>query len=157
MLGSLNSLAAVSLLSIINRELGSGTAASPGALGAFAGLFVVMLASEIASGAETGRVGQEIVADLRKDMTKKILMAPISEIEQVQNHRILSALQQDAGHLSEFSRMLTHFVVALREVAGCAIYLFYVSPPMFLASAVMWTGSYWFTRHVLKGASPMRR
>jgi putative pyoverdin transport system ATP-binding/permease protein len=152
LLGSVNSLAAVSLLSIIDRELRAGAPTSLGALGAFAGFFIVMLASEIASGAEMGRVGQEVVASLRKDMTKKILMAPISEIEQVQSHRILSALQQDAGHLSEFSRMLTHFVVALCEVAGCAIYLFYLSPPMFLASAVVWAGSYWFTRHVLKGA-----
>jgi len=151
-IGCLNSFAAVSLLSIIDRELRSGTAASLGALGAFAGFFVVMLVSEIASGAETGYVGQEIVASLRKGMTKKILMAPIPEIEQVQSHRILTALQQDVGNLSGFSRALTYFVVAVCEVAGCAIYLLYLSAPMFLASAAVWAGFYLLTRHVLKGA-----
>src|SRR5208283_3039866 len=151
-IGCLNSFAAVSLLSIIDRELRSGTAASLSALGAFAGFFIVMLLSEIASGAETGRIGQGIVAGLRKEMTKKVLMAPIPEIERVQSHRILSALQQDVGNLSGFSRSLTFFVVAVCEVAGCAIYLFYLSPPMFLASVAVWGGSYCLTRYVLKDA-----
>ncbi len=151
-IGCVNSFAAVSLLSIIDRELRSGSAASLATLGAFTGFFVVMLASEIASGAETGFIGQEIVASLRKDMTRKVLTAPIPEIEQIQSHRVLAALQQDVGNLSGFSRALTYFVVAVCEVVGCAIYLLYLSAPMFLASAVVWAGSYLVTRYVLRGA-----
>ena len=148
--GCMNSVAAVSLLSIIDRELRSGTAASLGTLGAFAGFFIVMLASEIASGAETGYVGQEIVASLRKDLTKKVLLAPIPEIEQIQSHRVLAALQQDVANLSGFSHALTYFVVAVCEVVGCAIYLLYLSAPLFLASTAVWAGSYFITRYVLK-------
>ena len=94
----------MSLLSIIDRELRSGTPVSLSTLGAFVGFFIVMLASEIASGAEMGRVGQQIDAGLRKDMTRKILIAPIPEIERFQSHRILSALQQDVENLGGFSR-----------------------------------------------------
>lgn len=151
-MGGVNSFAAVALLSIIHRELHAEAPASIILVASFAALFFTMLASEIVSGVGNSFVGQNVIAEMRKDLAKKILSAPIAEIERFQSYRIITALNQDVYSLSEFSRGLSYLVVSICEAAGCGAYLIYLSPPMFLVCAGVGASAWLVIRQVLKGA-----
>lgn len=151
-MGGVNSFAAVALLSIIHRELHAEAPASIILVASFAALFFIMLASEIVSGVGNSFVGQNVIAEMRKDLAKKILSAPIAEIERFQSHKIITALNQDVYSLSDFSRGLSYLVVSICEAAGCAAYLIYLSAPMFLVCAGVGASAWLVIRQVLKGA-----
>jgi putative ATP-binding cassette transporter len=152
LMGGVNSFAAVALLSIVDRELRAAAPASFSLIGSFAALFFVMLASEIVSGVGNSFVGQNVIGEMRKDLAKKILSAPIAEIERFQSHRIITVLNRDVYSLSDFSRGLSYLVVSICEAIGCAAYLIYLSAPMFLVSAGVGVGAWLIIRHILKSA-----
>ena len=151
-MGGVNSFAAVLLLSIINRELHAEVPASITLVASFAALFFVLLASEIVSGVGNSFVGQNVIAEMRKDLAKKILSAPIAEIERFQPHRIITVLNQDVSSLSDFSRGLSYLVVSICEAAGCTAYLIYLSLPMFLVCAGVGASAWLVIRYVLISA-----
>jgi putative pyoverdin transport system ATP-binding/permease protein len=151
-MGSLNSFAAVALISLINQELRSEYSASAAIIASFAGLFILMVAGEIASSVGMSFVGQDVIAAVRKDLAQKTLYAPIEAIERFQSHRILATVNKDVESLSEFTRGFSYFIVAFCEALGCAIYLLYLSPPMFLASLSVGAGAYFLMRLLLRGA-----
>ncbi|WP_051335603.1 cyclic peptide export ABC transporter [Methylocapsa acidiphila] len=151
-MGAANSLAAVALLSIIQSELHAEAPASMVLVASFAGLFFVLLASEIASGVANSFVGQDAIAAMRKDLVQKILSAPIAEIERFQSHRIITALNQDVNSLSDFSRGFAFLVVSVCETVGAAAYLITLSLPMFLVCAAVGGGAWLVIRHLLKSA-----
>ena len=121
----------------------------------FAALVLLLLASEVASGAGNSIVGQAIVGELRKDLVRKILHAPIDELERVRSHRIIAALTTDINHISEYSRGLSYLVVAFCEALGCAAFLVYTSPLMFVMVSGIGVLIYIFIRHVSNNAYEM--
>nr|WP_256448916.1 cyclic peptide export ABC transporter [Methylosinus sp. KRF6] len=151
-MGGASGLAAVSLISLVDRELHAETPAPATLLLSLAGLTLLLLASEIVSGVGNSLVGQNIIAEVRKDLTKKILCAPIAEIERLQAHRIITTLNQDVDRISEFTRGLSYIVVASCQTLGCVAYLIYLSWPMFLIGVVVGAAAYAAIRLTLKSA-----
>ena len=152
LMGVVNSIAAVGLLSIIDRQIHSDDSAPSEALIAFAGLLATMLGAEIISGVGNTLVGQNAVFEVRRDLVRKILHAPIDALERAQNHRIIAALTTDINHISEFTRSLSFLIVAICETVGCAIYLVYFSWEMFLTVAATGLCTYLAIRWVSKVA-----
>ncbi|QGM45500.1 cyclic peptide export ABC transporter [Methylocystis heyeri] len=109
---------------------------------AFAGLLIVMFLGEFGAGVGQSLVGQDIVADIRRDLVRKIILAPIDQLEQTERHRLIAALTADVGRISGFIRGLAYLIVASCEAAACAIYMAYLSWPMFCAVALVGVANY---------------
>jgi putative pyoverdin transport system ATP-binding/permease protein len=136
-LGFVNSFAAVWLLSIIDAQLHASEPATLGVLLAFLALLIAMFVGEFGAGVGHSFVGQDVISDVRTDLVRKIILAPIDQLEQTEKHRLIAALTADVGRISGFTRGLAFFIVALCETAGCAVYMAYLSWPMFCAAALV--------------------
>lgn len=151
-MGGVSSLAAVSLLSFIEEDIHAAGQMPADRLTLFIGLLLLMLASQTIAGLGNSYVGQNVIAAARENLTKKILSAPIAEIERFQNHRIIAALNEDIGHVSEFTRGLSYLVIASCQAFGCFVYLAYLSWPMFLLALAVGVSASFVTRMALKSA-----
>jgi putative ATP-binding cassette transporter len=135
-LGVVGGLAVTALLAIINESLQADGRISEGMLAAFAGLCLVILLGSILSDMGANYVGQHVVAQLRNDLSRKILLAPIDEIERFRTHRLIPVLTQDVDVISDFAFNFAPLAVSLSVTLGCLAYLAVMSLPMFLATAV---------------------
>ncbi|MGF6774067.1 putative ATP-binding cassette transporter [Paraburkholderia sp. GAS199] len=129
-MGAASGLATAALLAVTNRTLHDGAAALPTLMWSFAGLCVLTLAGEVVSDIGNNLVGQRVIAMLRKNLSEKIMVAPISQIEQFRSHRLITALNQDIDTISSFSFMFSSLAIAVATIAGCLVYLLMLSPRM---------------------------
>ncbi|CAP44556.1 cyclic peptide export ABC transporter [Achromobacter pulmonis] len=127
-MGALSGLSTAWLLATVNRALHSPEGATLTLLLLFAGLCAVTIAGEIASDLGNSLVGQNVVAKLRKDLSDKILSAPIAEIERFRVHRITTTLNQDIDTISTFTFGFSGLAIAVAITVGCFAYLAVLSP-----------------------------
>jgi putative ATP-binding cassette transporter len=142
-MGAASGLSTAWLLATVNRALHAPQGATVALLWLFAGLCVVTIAGEIASDLGNSFVGQNVVAKLRKDLSEKILSAPIAEIERYRVHRITTTLNQDIDTISTFTFGFSGLAIAIAITAGCFAYLAVLSPVLsLLAAAAIALGSW---------------
>ncbi len=131
---SVSGIASGALLAAINRAVHAQGEALLGILAAFAGLCVVSLASEFAGNLGNSLVGQRILATLRKELSAKILNAPIAQIEQFQSHRLIAILAQDVATIGAFTLNFSAIAISFAIAVGCFAYLATLSFVMFLVA-----------------------
>ncbi|AWK88517.1 cyclic peptide export ABC transporter [Azospirillum thermophilum] len=135
LLGVLGGLSVTGLLAAINHILRAGEGPGAGILLAFAGLCVLALAGSVLSDIATNRIGQKVVARLRKDLGDRILTAPIDQLEHYRSHRLIPVLTHDVDTISDFAFAFAPLAVSLSVTLGSLCYLAVLSWPMFLATA----------------------
>lgn len=131
LLGMLGGLSITALLATINDALNASAKPTPQVLATFVGLCVVALLSSILSDIGTNHVGQNIIASLRKSLGKKVLLAPIEQIERFRSHRLIPVLTHDVNMVSNFAFSFAPLAIAFTVTLGCLAYLAYLSLPMF--------------------------
>lgn len=136
LLGILGGAAITALLATINYSLHSQGGMPGGLLLGFAGLCVLALVGSIVSDMGTNYVGQHVIARLRKDLGSKIISAPIEQIERYRSHRLIPVLTHDIDTISDFAFAFAPLAVALTVTLGCLGYLAWLSPLMFLVTAI---------------------
>jgi putative ATP-binding cassette transporter len=135
-LGIVGGLSITLLLATINRTLHADQGLSAGVLWTFAGLCILALASSILSDIGSNRVGQHIIAELRKDLGEKVLSAPIEQIERYRSHRLIPVLTHDVDTISDFAFAFAPLAISLTVTLGCLGYLALLSWPIFLLMLV---------------------
>ena len=133
-MGSAGGLATVWLLATINRGLRSGEV-TVWFLLSLAGLCAASLVGGAVAGVGNSIVGQRVVAALRKEISARILCAPIAAIEQTRVHRLMTTLNQDIDTFSVFTFNFSGYATALATVVGCIVYMVVLSPILFLLAA----------------------
>ena len=134
--GSLSGLASAALLATINRALHTDGEALFAILLTFAGLSVISLTGEFIGNTGNSLVGQRITASLRKDLSAKIVAAPIAEIENYRPHKLIAALAQDVNTIALVALNFSTIAIAFSIAAGCFAYLAFLSPAMFVVVLV---------------------
>ncbi|CAO3408745.1 cyclic peptide export ABC transporter [Azospirillum largimobile] len=135
LLGVLGGLSVTGLLATINRILHAGESPGVGVLLAFAGLCALALAGSVLSDIGTNRIGQKVIARLRRDLGDRILTAPIDQLERYRSHRLIPVLTHDVDTISDFAFAFAPLAVSLSVTLGSLCYLAVLSWPMFLATA----------------------
>ena len=135
-MGAASGIATAALLDVTNRALHEGATAIPALLWRFVGLCALALVGEIISDIGNNLVGQRVIASLRRDLSAKVLQAPIAQIEQFRSHRLVTALNQDIDTISAFSFLFSSLAIATTTVAACLVYLFILSPLMLGVAAI---------------------
>jgi len=130
-IGGLSGVASAALIATINRALHAEGQEMFAVLLAFGALFMISVLGEAIGNIGNSAVGQNIIAWLRKDLSGRILSAPIAEIERFKQHRLLAALDQDVSTIGHFTFNFTTLAIAVAIAIGCFFYLAVLSPAMF--------------------------
>ncbi|HMO31110.1 cyclic peptide export ABC transporter [Enterovirga sp.] len=133
--GILGGLATAWLLATINAGLHEGEA-TWSLLARFAGLCVLSVGGTAIAGIGNSIVGQRIIASLRKDISARILRAPIATLETHRSWRLMSVLTGDVDTVSAFTFSFSGYAIALAVTVGSFVYLLTLSPAVFLVALV---------------------
>lgn len=123
--------ATVAMLAVINRVLTGGEEMAGDVLAIFILLCVTALSARAISHISTNWIGQRLVAEVRKNLAKKIISAPIDALERYRTHRLMPVLTNDVDMISDVIFVLATTLVSIVIVAGCLAYLAYLSPTLF--------------------------
>ena len=78
------------------------------------------------------RLAQGVIFDLRLQMTQRILDCPLQHLETVGIPKLLVTLTDDINSISNASIQLSLNIVNIAVASGIFVYLFYLSPIIFL-------------------------
>ena len=78
------------------------------------------------------RLSQEIIYNLRLDMTQRILDCPLQQLETIGAPKLLAALTGDINAIASASIAISLTVVNLAVLIGIFVYLCWLSPQIFL-------------------------
>lgn len=138
LLGILNGLSVTALLALINQTLTSDVPPNNLAL-RFSVLCIAIWGCSFFSTVGAARVGQRVLADMRQEMSARILVAPITRLEQFGSHTLIPVLVHDTSVLSTFALSIAPLVVACTVTIGGIIYLAILSVPLVLITLVAMT------------------
>ncbi len=82
-------------------------------------------------------VAQEELRELRMRLSRRILELPLERVEELGSARIMAALTEDLGRVAESIRKLTTLVLSGSLLAGVCVYLIWLSPLLFGATALL--------------------
>ncbi len=129
--GGVSGLASAALLATVNRAVHTPGEGLFSILAAFAGLCFVSLAGDLFGNIGNNVVAQRIIAKLRRELSARIINAPIAEIERFRSHRLLTILGHDVDTIGGFTFNFSMIVIAFSITMGCFVYLAILSPIMF--------------------------
>ncbi len=100
--GALSGGASVALLAVVNSSLRAEAGADLRRVGlAFLGLIVVVTVARVASISLLATLGQGMVRDLRIQISRQILAAPLGRLEELGAHRLFATLTDDVNALTQ--------------------------------------------------------
>ncbi|MFT4067706.1 cyclic peptide export ABC transporter [Paraburkholderia sp.] len=135
-LGVVGGLCTAWLLAVINEGLHAVGGITATMIAIYAALCFVTLACNAITGIGNSVIGQKIIAALRKDISARIVCAPMNAIERYRIHRLLSTLNSDVDTVSAFTFSFPSYAVAFAVTAGCVVYMVVLSPLLFIVAAV---------------------
>ncbi len=130
--GTVGGLATAWLLATVNRGLTGANEDIWPLLGGFVGLGVVSVSGTATAGALNSIIGQRIIAALRKEISARILRAPIAAIESYRSHRLIATLTNDVDTVSAFTFNFSAYAIALAVTLGSFLYLLMLSRLVFV-------------------------
>jgi putative pyoverdin transport system ATP-binding/permease protein len=123
----LGGLASVGLLAAINQKLGHPDGHDAALVWWFVCLVLLAPVLRVVSAVLVVRLSQRAVQSLRKDISRRILAAPLDRVEEIGQHRLQALIGDDIGNLalafSQIPMLCVNFAVAL----ACLIYLGWLS------------------------------
>jgi putative ATP-binding cassette transporter len=134
--GILSGLATAWLLATINRGLHDPDGGTWPLITSFVGLGVLSVGGTAIAGAFNSTVGQKLIAALRKEISARILRAPIAVLEAHRPHKLMAVLTNDVDTVSVFTFNISGYAIALAVTLGGFIYLFTLSLMVFAISIV---------------------
>ncbi len=129
--GIASGLATAFLLGAINRALQTEGGATSAVLLSFGGLCAFTIVTAVIANIGNSTVSQDIVASVQLELCARIIRAPIREIERMQVHRLLAALNRDVEAIAAFAFGLSSLTISLAVVVASLAYLLVLSPLFF--------------------------
>lgn len=136
LLGIIGGLSITALLATINRSLHAEGIVPSTLLLAFGGFCLLALVGSILSDIGTNYVGQHVIARLRKELGRKIISAPMDQLERYRSHRLIPVLTHDVDTISDFAFAFAPLAVSFTISLSCLLYMAFLSWSMFLVTAV---------------------
>ena len=135
-LGVVSGLSVTALLATINSAMNAAGGPDTHTALLFGGLCVLTLACSTGSNLLTNYVGQKVVARLRRELSAKVLVAPIAQLERYRAHRLIPVLLNDVSTISAFALSVAPMVIAFTVTLGCLAYLALLSWQILLITAL---------------------
>ncbi len=127
----------VALIALINRILEQGIGSSPRTLiWAFAALCVILPVFRFLSDLSLVGISERAQYDLRRFLCRRILTAPLAQLEKVGTARLLATLTDDVGVIIGAMAGLPTLIMQLAILVSGLVYLYILSWQIFLAALV---------------------
>lgn len=147
-LGGLSGAANVGLLAIVNRQLRHAGTSTSTLVWAFVGVCLVALVTRIASQIYLVRMSQNSLSRLRIGLCRRILEAPLRQLEEIGTPRMIGALTADVTIVGMALNALPSVVVSVIILICGMVYLGFLNAPLLAAGAVFGVAggvTYWAT------------
>jgi putative ATP-binding cassette transporter len=129
--GMASGLCAAALIVLINRALRSDSSVTALVWG-FAGLAAARVISGAAAQILTNHFSQRVLADLCRELSRRLLAVPLPRLEVIGMPRALVTLTDDVAVIAWAIQSLPGLATNLAILAGFAAYLGWLSGPIFL-------------------------
>jgi putative ATP-binding cassette transporter len=126
-LGAIGGLSNTALIAVINERL-AGDRARETLVWAFVGLCLLMPVSRFLSNVLLIRLAQRSVYSVRMEISRRILAAPLRQLEGLGSHRLLASLTDDVGAISGALVSVPLLCMYSTIVLGCLGYMAWLSP-----------------------------
>lgn len=120
------------MLGLINSALNSGRAPATRLAWYFVGLCVLMLSSRVASESLLLRLSQGAVFELRMELSRRILAAPLRRLEELGAPRLLAALTDDVPVIANALTAVSLLCMNLAVIVSILVYMGWLSPVLLL-------------------------
>jgi putative ATP-binding cassette transporter len=111
----------------------------PWLVGGFAALCLMLPLLRAGSAYLLAGLGQRVVLQLRLELCRQVIRAPLRTVEELGTHRVFAALTEDVGAVSAAVALFPLLFVQGAIVVGCLVYLGWLSLVALGAVAVMLT------------------
>ncbi len=115
------------LIALIKNILSEGLSSQPKLIGQFFALCILIPVCGFISQFVLLRLSSKSAYDLRNQLARRILSAPLRQLEKLGPHRLLATVTQDIGSVIELVTILPQMLTQLAMVAGCLFYLGWLS------------------------------
>ena len=132
--GLLSGGCSASLIALINEALMQNSPRS--SIAPFIGLVLVALLASSLSQFLLIELGQDSVYKLRLQLSQRIISAPLQQLEQLGPGKLLAVLTEDVQSISNIGFVVPRLCVNAAIIAGCLVYLGWLSSWALLAVTV---------------------
>lgn len=134
--GALGGFASTVLLALINRVIHVEAAERSTFVVAFVGLCLLLPLMRFISSYVLIALSQRSLYQLRMQLSRQILSAPLAQLERFGTPRLLASLTTDIGHISGALVSLPMLCMHIAIIVGSLSYLLWLSPPVFVGTLV---------------------
>lgn len=120
------------LIAVINYILQNLEQTSAWLVWSFIGLCLLLMISSAISWILLTYLSQNIIYNLRLELTQSIFSCPLRQLEIISAPKLLAALTEDVNTISNSSIAISALGVNIALLLGCLIYLCWLSLPVFL-------------------------
>ncbi|WP_437675095.1 cyclic peptide export ABC transporter [Sorangium sp. So ce131] len=121
--GVISGLTGAGVIALVEEALSAEGRPSAALAWAFVGLGALGVLSKAVSQVLLTRLGQAMIAELRAQIARRILEAPLRRIEELGAHRLLAALSDDPTAIAQAYVYLPFVCVNVATVLGCLAYI----------------------------------
>lgn len=133
LLGIVSGACSTGLLALINTKLNSDRISTSTLLLMFVALCLVVPLARFTAESLLIGLGQGAVFNLRLQMCRRILAAPMRGLEEIGAHRLIATLTDDIPAITAALTYIPLFCINIVVVVGCLVYLGWLSIPTLLA------------------------
>jgi putative ATP-binding cassette transporter len=123
----LNGGASAGLVALIASALSHGERPTLTLLGGFLALIVLKLATNATSDLLLHRFAENTLAELCRDLTRRVVETPLRRLEQVGIPRILEILDDDVPSIAYAIQQIPNLALQAAIIVGCSLYLAWLS------------------------------
>jgi putative ATP-binding cassette transporter len=121
------------LIAMINSALNRHGVASVALIAGFAALGLGRILTNALSQVTLAHFSQATTARLRQDLVRKIMAVPLRQLEEIGTPKLMVALTEDILEITQATLSIPIFAVNFAVLLGGAVYLAWLSWPVFLA------------------------
>jgi putative ATP-binding cassette transporter len=134
--GTISGVCNAGLIALINRGLAKLGATPASLIWAFAGLCILLPLARFLSNALLIRLAATSMSDLRLQLSRRILRAPLHVLEELGKHRLMATLTDDVTIIATTLTTLPLLCMHIAIVISSFVYLAWLSGPLFLGVIV---------------------
>lgn len=125
------------LIALIHRALAPGEWSVSVLAAGFVLALLVKAATQYVAQRMLIEFAQQVVLDLCRDLCDRVLAAPLDRLEALGSARLLATLNDDVGVLAGAVLIVPSIATNVAVLAGCSLYLLWLSWPVFLLCVAM--------------------
>lgn len=130
--GIVSGLGSAALIGLINTEVHAISSNVGYVPWLFTGLGFLVLSTHVISTIIIMRAGQTAARDLRMELSRRMMSAPLQLLQQLGAPRLMANLTEDIGVLVDAFQIVPHMCINISWVLGCLIYLGWLSWNLFI-------------------------